>query len=524
MKNEWKSAGFLVAILSLAFVILLIIPIFGVLLRFNIENAILMIQRTDFVPVFFQSVVLSLCVSAISVSIALIVSFLIREQSTSMQKFLIMCFTMPILIPTISMGMGIMHLFSRNGLVYQLLGLRVNIFGFNGLLLGMVLNIAPLAILQIYDVLRYEDKHLHDEAKALRLDAASRMYILSLPRVKSAIKRAFFATFLFSFTDFGINLMVGGRFRTLSITLYQEIIGRMNFDRAAAISISMWIPLIILYFFCMRKSIYTFGHNVKGTTSSLYLKNRGKVISCVILIVAALVFLLPITTFILSSLRPTDAHNPDIWQNYRALFQSNLTRYLRNSLIIAVSVSAFGTIFSCLTAYVTSKVNILPSRVMKLIATIPFSVPGLLIGLGFVISYISLSNLFNTFVPMIGAILINFFGIPYFMFLNNFSLMSNEIEISAKVFRISRFNTFLRVYLPQMKQTIAESMMFYFVNSMITISTVVVLFRARTMPLSILITQFEGQLMIFRAAAATTIIVFINIIVKLAFYLLNRRS
>ncbi|MCL2403943.1 MAG: ABC transporter permease subunit [Defluviitaleaceae bacterium] len=520
LRGEWYSTGLLAVCLALilVFFLLLVYPVSRIILRFNINDLRLLFERTDFVQVLFQSIFLSLCVSIIAIIIALVVSLFIREQNHVMQKVFIVCFTMPILIPTISIGMGIMYLFSRNGLIYQWLGLRINIYGFNGLLIGMVLNITPLAILQIYDVLRYEETHLHIEAKALCLSPLSRLYILTLPRVKTVLKRAFFATFLFSFSDFGINLMVGGRYRTLSLTLYQEIIGRMNFGRAAVISVFMWVPLLILFVVCMRKSAFSFKHNEQGTTTALFFGIRGQVISCALLIIIAAMFLLPIIAFMLSSLRPTDITNPDIWQNYRALIHLNLLRYLRNSLVIAICVSVFGTVLSCMTAYVASKARSPLARVINIVALIPFSVPGLVIGLGFVIGYIAVPGLYSTFIPIICAVTINFFGVPYFLFLNNFALMGDEIEISAKIFRIGWWDTLLRIYLPQMKQTILEAMMFYFVNSMITISAIVVMFRARTMPLSILITQFEGQLMIFRAAAVTTIIVAINIVAKVIFY------
>ena len=524
MKAEWKRSVLFVAVLSTAFVFLLILPISSVLRHFNIYDVRLIFERTDFVQVFLQSVFLSVCVSVISVVIALLVSIFIREQKPLIQKIFIVSFTMSILVPTVSMGMGIMHFFSRNGFFYQIFGWRVNIFGFNGLLLGMVLNIAPLAILQIYDVLRYEDTHLHVEAKALRLNPFSRLCSLSLPRLRPAIKRAFFATFLFSFTDFGINLMVGGQYRTLSLTLYQEIIGRMNFSRAAIISVFMWAPLIILYIFCMRNKQHIFKHNDVGTTSAFFFGQKGRILSCVLLIAVAIVFLFPIITFVLSSFRPTDISDPDFWQNYRALFHMNFQRHLINSLIIATGVAIFGTILSFLTAYVTSKIKLIPVKALNLVALVPFSVPGLVLGLGFVMSYISHSNLFNTFIPLICAILINFFGVPYILFLNNFSLMGDEIETSAKIFKIGRFSALFRIYLPQMKQTIIESIAFYFVNSMITISVVVVMFRARTMPLSIVITQFEGQLMIFRAAAVTTIILLINITIKVIFYFVSKQG
>ena len=38
-----------------------------------------------------------------------------------------------------------------------------------------------------------------------------------------------FATFTLIFTDYGVPLMVGGKFMTLPVYMYNEVIGLMNF-------------------------------------------------------------------------------------------------------------------------------------------------------------------------------------------------------------------------------------------------------------------------------------------------------
>jgi len=331
-------------------------------------------QTTTFKKIFLQSLFLSLCVSLISVSSALIISLIIREQKPLIQQFFVLCFTIPTLMPSMSLGMGIMFLFSRSGMINQVFGWQINILGFRGLLLGLVLYTMPFAVLQIFDVLRYEDTHLHIESKALNLGSLSRLYILTLPRSKSAVKRAFFSTFLLSFTDFGINIMISGQYKTLSLSLYQEIIGRMNLSKAALISILMWIPLFVLFVFCMKGASVVFKRNEKGTISSFFLNNKGKVISFIILAVCVFLFLLPIVSFIASSFRPTNLNNPDRMQNYTSLLNFNIKQYLINSLVISFSVSFFGSILCCITAYFTSKVNNSITRILKVIAVIPYSV------------------------------------------------------------------------------------------------------------------------------------------------------
>ena len=59
---------------------------------------------------------------------------------------------------------------------------------------------------------------------------------------------------------------------------------------------------------------------------------------------------------------------------------------------------------------------------------------------------------------------------------------------------------------------------------MITISAVTFLFNTRTMPLSLLINTYEGNMLLGEAAIISIIILFFNIIAKSVVYLINRKE
>ena len=65
---------------------------------------------------------------------------------------------------------------------------------------------------------------------------------------------------------------------------------------------------------------------------------------------------------------------------------------------------------------------------------------------------------------------------------------------------------------------------YFFVNAMITISAVAFLFNTETMPLSLLINNYEGNMLLGEAAIVSLIILFFNIIVKSVIYLINRKE
>lgn len=59
---------------------------------------------------------------------------------------------------------------------------------------------------------------------------------------------------------------------------------------------------------------------------------------------------------------------------------------------------------------------------------------------------------------------------------------------------------------------------------MITISAVAFLFNTRTMPLSLMINTYEGNMLLGEAAIISLIILFFNIIAKSVVYLINRKE
>jgi iron(III) transport system permease protein len=62
---------------------------------------------------------------------------------------------LPMLIPSISHGMGLVLLLGSNGIVTRLLRLNSSIYGFTGIVLGSVFYAFPVAFLMLSDILKY---------------------------------------------------------------------------------------------------------------------------------------------------------------------------------------------------------------------------------------------------------------------------------------------------------------------------------------------------------------------------------
>ena len=113
---------------------------------------------------------------------------------------------------------------------------------------------------------------------------------------------------------------------------------------------------------------------------------------------------------------------------------------------------------------------------------------------------------------------------PYLMAYNALKKLNSNFEVVAKTCNISKFKIIKDVIVPCTKRTLREMFGYFFVNAMITISAVAFLFNTETMPLSLLINNYEGNMLLGEAAIVSLIILFFNIIVKSVIYLINRKE
>jgi multiple sugar transport system permease protein len=198
----------------------------------------------------------------------------------------------------------------------------------------------------------------------------------------------------------------------------------------------------------------------------------GQILTHVVLLPAAFVFLLPFLWMLSTSLK-TDAQlytyppvwipNPVKWSNYsETVVYIPFFLYLRNTLIISVS-STIGAVMSCsLVAYSLSRIN-WPGRQFLLILTIatlmlPFQVT--LVPLFIVFKKIGWVGDFR---PLI---LPAFFGNAYYIFLLRQFFMTIPMELSdaARIDGASERRIFWSIILPLVKPALATVVIFEFIR------------------------------------------------------------
>ncbi len=495
------------------FVVLVIVPLIRMLFNLTPDS----IQAVFSAPNFAKTIGNSLLATAISTVITLILAYIlalcVERTNIKFKGIMSIILVLPMLIPSISHGMGLVVMFGNNGLITRLLHLGGNIYGLTGIVVGSVMYAFPVAFLMFDDVLKYQDCTPYQAAKILGIPPIRQFTAITLPYLRKPLISVTLAVFTMIITDYGVPLMVGGKFQTLPVTLYQEVIGQLHFGKGSVYGLLLLIPAVIGFLFDFFNKDK--GNSSYNTGSALIKKNVWRDTVAYIFCGAVGVFtIMPIAVFAVLAFAkryPTDLSFT--FDNVKEALRLGGDKYILNSFIIALFVAVIGVIVAFITAYLTARVHSKTSKFLHLFAITSAAIPGVVLGLSYILVFKG-SFFYGTIAILIMVNIIHFISSPYLMMYNSLSKLNENLENVGDTLGISRWRIIKDVIIPQSTSTIVEMFSYFFVNSMMTISAVSFLANTSNKPIALMINQFEAQMQLEAAAVVSLAILAVNLIVK----------
>lgn len=511
-----------VSILVLIFFLITVFyPLIGMLLRVEWSNFGSLITSKAFKEALTNSLFVTFISTIISIMIAYLLAYTLNRTNIKHRAVLKVLLTIPMLIPSISHGLGLINLFGTNGIISKIFGF--NIIGFPGVIVGSIMYSFPVAFLMLDDGFNYIDNNMYNTAKVLGLNGWQTFKKVTLCYLKKPLLSALFAVFTLIFTDYGVPLSIGGKFLTLPVFLYKEVIGLLDFSKGTMIGLFLLIPAIISFLFDSFSKDYSSGEFEDKSYNITNNKIRDIVFTVLLYLIIVFIFMV-IGSFVYYAFIDNFVINRSFsLKHFKYVLSNDIGKYIFNSLLIATLVAIFGTFIAYLAAYVTARVKGKMAKVIHILAILSLAIPGVVLGLSYTIGFKD-SFIYNTFIIMIIVNIIHFIASPYLMAYNALQKINHNYEVVAKTCDISTFRIIKDVIIPCSKITIREMIAYFFINSMVTISAVTFLFNTDTMPLSLMINTYEGNMMLGEAAIVSLIILFFNLIVKGTVYLINRKE
>ena len=517
-KSVFSTATKLV--LSVFFVVCVLLPLLAML--GNLKGADLPSLLTDgrLHTAALNSVAVSLTATLIAVLLASLAAWCVQRTKAALRPLFHLLLLLPMLVPSISHGMGLMILLGNNGSLSKLLGLTQGVYGFWGIVLGSVMYAFPVAYLMISDILKYEDSTPYEAARVLGLPRHRRLSAITLPYLKKPFISVLFATFTLIVTDYGVPLMIGGMYKTLPVLMYEEVIGSQDFTKGSLFGVILLLPAVAAFLIDLLSGKDKQNGTVKKPFSIEKRPLRdGIATGCLTLLSSFTV--IPLVSFLriaFAERYPTDLSFS--LDSVESTLRKGGQEFLLHSLLIALFVAVIGCLAAFLCAYVTARLPGRGSGFLHLMSLLSLAVPGMVLGLSYAV-FFSGSFLYGTMAILILVNIIHFFSSPYLMIYNSLGKLNPHLEAVGSTLGIGRVRLLLHVILPQTALTIAEMFSYFFVNSMMTISAVTFLYSLDTKPLSLLIPQFKDQIFFEGAAFVSLMILAANLVMKGIIWLLR---
>lgn len=522
-KIKFTKADTTKMLLAVVFISLVFIPLLTMFINIDATSMRSVITSPSFGTAVKNSLVSTTIATLITIVLAYTMAICVERTNIKFKGIFSIIFVLPMLVPSISNGMGLTILFGNNGILTKLFHLQGNIYGLWGVVLGSVLYAFPVAYLMFSDVIRYEDGSPYEAAKVLGLSKVRQFVAITFPYLRKPLITVIFSTFTLIVTDYGVPLMVGGKYTTVPVVMYQEVIGQLNFGKGSVYGSLLLIPAVIAF-------VIDLLNQDKGNSTFVVKKyipsdsKRKKTFGYIMCGLCSVYTLLPVMSFILLSVSADYPNDLTITtKNIIKTFNLKAGDYLFNSIVIAILVSIIGATIAFMTAYLSARMKSKMSKFLHLSSMTSAAIPGIVLGLSYVLAFKTLP-IYGTIIILVMVNLVHFISSPYLMIYNSLSKINENLEAVAQTLAINRVHMLKDVFIPMCKNTIFEMIAYFFVNCMITISAVSFLVNTQNKPVALMINQFEAQMQLESAAVVSLMILIINLIVKGTFHILKQRD
>ena len=436
----------------------------------------------------------------------------------------------PLLAPSLLSAISFVQWFGNQGALKFLLG-SASIYGAPGIILAEVYNTFPHALMILVTALSLADGRLYEAAAALRTRGFRQFITITLPSCKYGLASAATVVFTYVISDFGAPKVIGGNFNVLSVDVFKQVVGQHNFSIGAVVGLLLLLPSIISFVidYVVRRKV-----KAQLTARSVPLSPKPRKLAdalltlfCVIVCVLLLATVgMAIYTSVIT-LWPYDLSFTFKHYHY-ALFESDMASAYKNSLIVASCTAVGGSLIVFIGAYLIEKTRNLGllRPVMHLMAVLSMAVPGLVLGLGYVMFFNHPANplnfLYQTMTILILSMIVHYYTSSHLTAVTALKQIDNEFEAVSASLKVPALKTFIRVTVPVCLPVILDIGRYYFVVSMASLSAAIFLYTPDTILASVAIMQLDDAGDIGPAAALASLIVVTSTVVCIIYSLLTR--
>ncbi|MBJ2158702.1 putative 2-aminoethylphosphonate ABC transporter permease subunit [Variovorax sp. IB41] len=539
-RDETIARCILFVVMAMLFVFL-VAPLFTILAhavqdkdgRFvGLAHFITYFQTPSLLRAAWNSIWVSAAVVTISVPTAFVFAYALTRSRmpVALKAVFRLIALIPLLAPSLLSAISFVQWFGNQGALKFLLG-GMSIYGAPGIIMAEVYNTFPHALMILVTALSLADGRLYEAATALRTRPLRQFMTITLPSCKYGLISAATVVFTYVVSDFGAPKVIGGNFNVLSVDVFKQVVGQHNFSIGAVVGMLLLLPSIVSFVidYVVRRKL-----KAQLTARSVpYSPKRRKVADALLTLFCTVVCGLLLATIgmaiytSLISLWPYDL-SLTLKHYHFVLVESDMAAAYGNSLLVAMVTAVAGSLIVFVGAYLIEKTRNLGlmRKGMHLMAVLSMAVPGLVLGLGYVMFFNHPANplnfLYQTMAILVISMVVHYYTSSHLTAVTALKQIDNEFEAVSASLKVPFFKTFLRVTVPVCLPAILDIGRYFFVVSMASLSCAIFLYTPETVLASVAIMHLDDAGDIGPAAALASLIVVTSTLVCIAYSLLTR--
>ncbi len=484
---------------------------------FTLVNYVQAYSTPETYALFANTMLLMGVKTIIATALAVALAFIVVRTDTPGRRLLELLITVPFFIPGILEAIGwIMLLSPKTGTINAIAGRPLfNIYSLGGMIWVLAVNSTAFIFLLVVNALRAMDASLEESARASGASGWQVATRVTLPLVAPAILGAGTLSFIRALEAFEVPVLIGipAKVFVFSNRIYAAVDydTPSNFGLATALGVS---------FIALTLGLVVFQNRVLGGRQFTLISGKGyqprefklgparyvTFAFCVLFFFVATV--LPLSQLALGSVSRTfglwDASSLTGTHYARLVTDPQLWRGLRNTLAVGGASAAVAMALCSLVAYVIHRTKFAGRQALDFLSWLPWTIPGVVAGLGLLWAYISFPvRIYGTVILLGVAFVTGAIPLGVRLMSGVMVQVGAELEESARVHGARWEQTYRRVVLPLVRPALLAGAVILFVTFSRALSSVVLLTGPGTEVLSVVLFKYfnSGRLEVVCALA-----------------------
>ncbi|TPI95119.1 iron ABC transporter permease [Mesorhizobium sp. B2-8-1] len=409
---------------------------------------------------------------------------------------------LPIITPPFVIGLALILLFGRAGIVTNLLSEHLGIprsrwiYGMAGITIAQVLAFTPIAFLVLAGVLQGVSPSMEEASQTLRASRWRTFSTITWPLIRPGLASAFLISFIESMADFANPLVLGGNFNVLSTDIFFAVVGAAHDQGRAAVLAIVLLGFTLAAFVIQRRWIGSRSYVTvagKGDGGVPATLPKGLRIGCYAAVIPWLLLTIVVYGIILGGgfVQSIGRDNTPTLEYFLTAFSVEkgvngwfLSGSAWPSLLMTIGLALVAMPFTAalgiLTAYLLDRQHFAGRTMFEFLAMMSFAIPGTVVGVSYILAFnVPPVQLTGTGLIIVISFIFRNMPVAIRAGLANLGQIDKSLDEASLTLGARSFATLRRVILPILKPAIVTAMIYSFVRAVTAVSAVIFLATGR---------------------------------------------